>query len=145
MRCSRSRSDFAVARDSCLDWLRALIITPIIVQGITYINNLLRRLFAPRKNQRVIINIENGLPVFFFSLVPPDLTASTRLISRPSRSPSTLLPSSFSPPSHLHCQRHPHTYHVLHLCSCLSSSVYMTGRFKVECVLLSAVSGLGFM
>ena len=46
-----------------LDWLRALLITPIIVQGTAYIDNPLRRLFSPRKNQRVVINLENSLPV----------------------------------------------------------------------------------
>ena len=45
-----------------LDWLRALLITPIIVQGTQYIDNPLRRLFTPRKNQRVVIDTENGLP-----------------------------------------------------------------------------------
>ena len=46
-----------------LDWLRALLITPIIVQGSAYIDNPLRRLFAPRKGQRAIVDLENGLPV----------------------------------------------------------------------------------
>lgn len=44
-----------------LDWLRALLISPTIVQGNSYIDNPLRRLFAPRKGQRVVIDIKNGL------------------------------------------------------------------------------------
>lgn len=46
-----------------LDWLRALLITPIIVQGTAYIDNPLQRLFAPRKGQRVVIDVQDGLPV----------------------------------------------------------------------------------
>lgn len=46
-----------------LDWLRALLITPIIIQGSAYIDNSLRRLFAPRKGQRAVVDLENGLPV----------------------------------------------------------------------------------
>jgi fatty acid synthase subunit alpha, fungi type len=46
-----------------LDWLRALLITPIVVQGSAYIDNPLKRLFAPRAGQRVVLDLENGLPV----------------------------------------------------------------------------------
>lgn len=46
-----------------LDWLRALLISPIIVQGTAYVDNAIRRLFAPRRNQRVVINLEKGLPL----------------------------------------------------------------------------------
>lgn len=46
-----------------LDWLRALLITPITVQGTAYIDNPFRRLFAPRKHQQVVIVLENSLPV----------------------------------------------------------------------------------
>ena len=45
-----------------IDWLRAFLITPNIVQGTQCIDSPLRRLFAPRKNQRVVIDTENGLP-----------------------------------------------------------------------------------
>lgn len=45
-----------------LDWLRALLISPVVVQGTAYIDNPLRRLFAPRKQQRVVIDIQDGLP-----------------------------------------------------------------------------------
>ena len=34
-----------------------------MVQGTAYIDNPVRRLFAPRKHQRVVIDTENGLPV----------------------------------------------------------------------------------
>ncbi|KAI0342734.1 fatty acid synthase [Trametopsis cervina] len=46
-----------------LNWLRALLITPIIVQGSSYVDNPFRRLFAPRKNQRAVIDLEDGRPV----------------------------------------------------------------------------------
>ena len=45
-----------------LDWVRALLISSVIVQGTSYIDNPLRRLFAPRANQRVVIELANGLP-----------------------------------------------------------------------------------
>lgn len=45
-----------------LDWLRALLISPTIVRGAAYVDNQLRRVFAPRKNQRIVIDLENGLP-----------------------------------------------------------------------------------
>ncbi|KAJ3540249.1 hypothetical protein NM688_g6254 [Phlebia brevispora] len=45
-----------------LDWLRALLISPTIVQGTSYVDNPLRRLFAARRGQRVVINLEKGLP-----------------------------------------------------------------------------------
>lgn len=46
-----------------LDWLRALLISPTILQGTAYIDNPLRRLFAPRAGQRAVIDLKNGLPV----------------------------------------------------------------------------------
>ena len=46
-----------------LDWLRALLVSPTIVQGTNYVDNPLRRLFAPRKHQRAVIDFENGSPV----------------------------------------------------------------------------------
>lgn len=36
-------------------WLRALLTSPTIIQGKSYIDNPLRRLFAPRQGQRVVI------------------------------------------------------------------------------------------
>ncbi|THG97809.1 hypothetical protein EW026_g4265 [Hermanssonia centrifuga] len=50
-----------------LDWLRALLVTPTIVQGAAHIDNPLRRLFAPRK-KRVVIDTEDGqrVSVSFF-------------------------------------------------------------------------------
>jgi fatty acid synthase subunit alpha, fungi type len=46
-----------------LSWLRALLTSPTIVQGTAYIDSPLRRLFAPRKGQRVVIVTENDLPI----------------------------------------------------------------------------------
>ena len=46
-----------------LDWLRALLISPIIVQGSAYIDNPIRRLFSPRKDQRAVITLKDSLPV----------------------------------------------------------------------------------
>jgi len=42
-----------------LSWLRALLISPTIVQGSSYIDNPIRRLLAPRTGQRVVIGF-NG-------------------------------------------------------------------------------------
>jgi fatty acid synthase subunit alpha, fungi type len=41
---------------SQLNWLRALIASPTIVQGTSYIDNPLRRILAPRSGQKVIIS-----------------------------------------------------------------------------------------
>jgi fatty acid synthase subunit alpha, fungi type len=38
-----------------LGWLRAVLTSPTIVQGKSYIDNPLRRLFAPRAGQRVVV------------------------------------------------------------------------------------------
>lgn len=46
-----------------LDWLRALLISPVIVQGSAYIDNPLRRLFSPRIGQRAVITLNDSLPV----------------------------------------------------------------------------------
>lgn len=45
-----------------LDWIRALLISPVVVQGTAYIDNPVRRLFAPRTNQRVVFGVTNGVP-----------------------------------------------------------------------------------
>ena len=42
-----------------LSWLRALLISPTIIQGSSYIDNPMRRLLAPRTGQRVVVGI-NG-------------------------------------------------------------------------------------
>lgn len=45
-----------------LSWLRALLTSPFIVQGSSYVDNPLRRLFAPRVGQKVIVQSRNGVP-----------------------------------------------------------------------------------
>ncbi|KAI0077780.1 fatty acid synthase [Panus rudis PR-1116 ss-1] len=45
-----------------LDWLRALLTSPIVVQGTSYVDNPLRRLFAARRNQKVVLETVDGLP-----------------------------------------------------------------------------------
>ncbi|KAG8905251.1 3-oxoacyl-[acyl-carrier-protein] synthase [Tulasnella sp. 403] len=46
-----------------LTWLRSLLTTATVVQGTAYIDNPLRRVFSPRKGQRVTVVREQGLPV----------------------------------------------------------------------------------
>ncbi|KAH8086005.1 hypothetical protein BXZ70DRAFT_1011826 [Cristinia sonorae] len=46
-----------------LDWVRALLITPNVVQGSNYVDNPMRRLFAPRPNQRAVVETtSDGVP-----------------------------------------------------------------------------------
>lgn len=52
----------ALAGDS-LSWLYALLMSETIVQGTSYIDNPLRRLFAPRKGQSVVVESVNGRPI----------------------------------------------------------------------------------
>ena len=44
-------------------WLRAALTTTTIIQGAAYIDNPLKRLFAPRKGQEVIVSSQGGVPV----------------------------------------------------------------------------------
>ncbi|KZT01368.1 fatty acid synthase [Laetiporus sulphureus 93-53] len=44
------------------DWLRALLTSRTIVQGTSYIDNPIRRLFAPRRGQTVVIDVDGELP-----------------------------------------------------------------------------------
>ncbi len=46
-----------------LNWLRALLSSTTIVQDTAYIDNPLRRLFAPRRGQKVIVENDGSLPV----------------------------------------------------------------------------------
>jgi fatty acid synthase subunit alpha len=46
-----------------LNWLHALVTSETIVQGRSYIDNPVRRLLAPRPNQRVVVSYEHSLPV----------------------------------------------------------------------------------
>ncbi|TFK75163.1 fatty acid synthase [Pluteus cervinus] len=45
-----------------LNWLRALVSSPTIVQGTSYIDNPLRRVLAPRNGQRVVVNHAGAVP-----------------------------------------------------------------------------------
>lgn len=43
-------------------WLRAFLISPVIIQGTSYVDNPIRRIFTPRVNQSVVIKYENQRP-----------------------------------------------------------------------------------
>lgn len=45
-----------------LSWLRAILTTPSIVQGTSYIANPIQRLFAPRAGQKVVLQAKRGVP-----------------------------------------------------------------------------------
>jgi fatty acid synthase subunit alpha len=45
-----------------LNWLRALLTSPIIVRGAAYIDNPIRRVLAPRKGQKVHIEYQADAP-----------------------------------------------------------------------------------
>lgn len=45
-----------------LTWLRALLSSPFIVQGNSYVDSPVRRLFTPRAGQRVVVQSADGLP-----------------------------------------------------------------------------------
>ncbi|KAH7106327.1 fatty acid synthase [Auriculariales sp. MPI-PUGE-AT-0066] len=61
-------------------WLRAFLTTPNIVQGSSYVANPIRRLFAPRANQEVVITSLEGSPVKI------ELFGANRPIDTPSSS-----------------------------------------------------------
>lgn len=44
-------------------WLKALLTSTTIVQGTSYIDNPIRRLFAPRQGQKIVIDMDGKLPV----------------------------------------------------------------------------------
>ncbi|KAF8525925.1 hypothetical protein BU17DRAFT_74311 [Hysterangium stoloniferum] len=44
------------------NWLRAFLTSPTIVQGTAYVDNPMRRVFAPRAGQTVTVNYQNGAP-----------------------------------------------------------------------------------
>lgn len=46
-----------------LNWLRALLTSVTVVQGNAYVDNPLRRLFAPRVNHKVVVRSSGGEPV----------------------------------------------------------------------------------
>ncbi|KAF8656258.1 hypothetical protein AX16_002694 [Volvariella volvacea WC 439] len=48
---------------SQLNWLHALIASKIIVQGSAYVDNPLRRVLAPRPNQKVVVTSEGSTPI----------------------------------------------------------------------------------
>jgi len=45
-----------------LNWIKALLTSETIVQGSAYIDNPLRRALAPRRGQKVVIDLANGSP-----------------------------------------------------------------------------------
>ncbi|KAF5337910.1 hypothetical protein D9758_013124 [Tetrapyrgos nigripes] len=51
-----------VLAGSELNWLHALISSPTIVQGTSYVNNPIHRLLIPRANQKVVVALKGGVP-----------------------------------------------------------------------------------
>lgn len=45
-----------------LSWARALLTSTTIVQGTAYVDNHMRRLFAPRRGQKVVVETEGSRP-----------------------------------------------------------------------------------
>ncbi|TFY80295.1 hypothetical protein EWM64_g3715 [Hericium alpestre] len=45
-----------------LNWWHALLSSVNVVQGRSYVDNPLCRLFAPRKNQKVVLTLDGGIP-----------------------------------------------------------------------------------
>jgi fatty acid synthase subunit alpha, fungi type len=45
-----------------IGWLRALICSPIIVQGTSFIDNPIRRLLSPRSGQKIVVGLAGLLP-----------------------------------------------------------------------------------
>lgn len=48
---------------SNLSWLRALLTSPVVVQGTSYVDNPIRRVFTPRRGQKVVIGTNGAVPV----------------------------------------------------------------------------------
>lgn len=48
---------------SQLSWLRAVLTSPTVVQGTAYIDNPIRRVFAPRRGQKVVISTDGISPI----------------------------------------------------------------------------------
>lgn len=48
---------------SQVGWFRALVTTPIVVQGKGYTTNPMKKLLAPRRGQKVVIDLKNGQPI----------------------------------------------------------------------------------
>ncbi|EIN09976.1 fatty acid synthase [Punctularia strigosozonata HHB-11173 SS5] len=46
-----------------LSWLRAFLASTTVVQGTSYIDNPVRRLFAPRAGQKAVIRLSGGSPI----------------------------------------------------------------------------------
>ncbi|KIJ66907.1 hypothetical protein HYDPIDRAFT_174219 [Hydnomerulius pinastri MD-312] len=51
-----------VLSGSELNWLKALLTSKTIVQGHAFIDNPLRRTLAPRRGQRVVVGLNDGVP-----------------------------------------------------------------------------------
>jgi fatty acid synthase subunit alpha len=46
-----------------LNWLSALISSPTVVQGTSYVDNALRRILVPRAGQKVVVKYAGSLPL----------------------------------------------------------------------------------
>ena len=53
---------FEAISGSELNWFKALLTSKTICQGQSYVDNPLRRALAPRRGQRVVVNIDEGSP-----------------------------------------------------------------------------------
>jgi fatty acid synthase subunit beta len=58
-----TESWFQTLAGSELNWLFALISSPTVVQGNSYINNALRRILVPRAGQKVVVKYAGALPL----------------------------------------------------------------------------------
>ena len=58
-----SEAWFQILAGSELNWLFALVSSPTIIQGTSYVDNALRRILAPRAGQRVEVKYAGSLPL----------------------------------------------------------------------------------
>ncbi|KAI0033531.1 fatty acid synthase [Vararia minispora EC-137] len=57
-----TKSWFRIIAGSELNWWYAFISSPNVVQGTSYVDNPVRRLFVPRAGQKVVLHTSNGKP-----------------------------------------------------------------------------------
>jgi len=62
-RLKGSESWFRALAGSELNWLFALISSPTVVQGTSYVDNALRRILVPRAGQKVVVKYAGSLPL----------------------------------------------------------------------------------
>jgi fatty acid synthase subunit beta len=58
-----TESWFQTLAGSKLNWLFALIFSPTVVQGSSYVDNALRRILVPRVGQKVVVKYAESLPL----------------------------------------------------------------------------------